>query len=54
MLTLPLSAFGGYLKVLAWLRNRGYKWNANICTYAAEGGHLEVLLRDALSGAKVV
>jgi hypothetical protein len=29
--------------VLQWARANGCPWNEQVCTYAAQGGHLEVL-----------
>ena len=37
------AAWGGHLKVLQWLRQRGCSCGLATCVAAATGGHLEVL-----------
>ena len=31
------------METLKWLRSKGCPWDADACTFAAEGGHLDVL-----------
>lgn len=45
--TLILSyhcARNGYLKLMKWVVARGFKWNVETCTCAAENGRLELLI----------
>ncbi len=44
---LPSAAIGGHLEILQWARSQGCAWNEQ--TYAARGGHLELLLQWARS-----
>ena len=34
----------GHLEILKWARENGCEWGVLTCAYAAEGGHLEVLV----------
>ncbi|WZN62947.1 hypothetical protein HKI87_06g44920 [Chloropicon roscoffensis] len=41
--TCDLSAYGGQLEVIKWLRAKGCPWGTRTSFMAAQGGHLEVL-----------
>jgi hypothetical protein len=42
-LLLRVKDFVGSIGRQAWAKARGCPWDVNVCAYAAEGGHLEVL-----------
>ena len=33
----------GYLDILIWARNEGFKWNSSVCSSAALNGHLNII-----------
>ncbi len=37
------ASYHGYLNILKWAHEEGYKWNAHACSIAARNGHLECL-----------
>jgi hypothetical protein len=42
-LLLRVRDFVGSVERLAWAKERGCPWDASVCEYAADGGHLDVL-----------
>ena len=47
------AAYGGHFELLKWARENGCGWDAETSSWAAKGGHLEIL-QCQLEGEKAL